>query len=38
MGQASKPTVAAAAPAPAAELPAMPDTLSNEEATTSVGM
>jgi hypothetical protein len=38
MGQASKPTVAAAAPAPAAELPAMPDALSNEEATTSVGM
>lgn len=38
MGQASKPTVTAAAPAPAAELPAMPDTVTNQEGTSSVGM
>ncbi len=38
MGQASKPMVAAATPAPAAELPAMPNAVSNEEETTSVGM
>lgn len=38
MGQASKPMVTAEAPAPAAELPAMPDVLANEEETTSVGM
>ena len=38
MGQASKPPVTANAPAPAAELPAMPDTVSNAEETTSVGM
>lgn len=38
MGQASKPNVAAEAPAPAAELPAMPDAPTNTEETTSVGM
>jgi len=38
LGQTSKPTVAAIAPAPAAELPAMPNATSNEEETTSVGM
>lgn len=38
MGQASKPMVTASAPAPAVELPAMPDAVSNEEETTSVGM
>lgn len=38
MGQASKPPVTANAPAPAAELPAMPDTVSNAAETTSVGM
>lgn len=38
MGQAAKPTVAASAPAPAAELPAMPNAVTNEEETTAVGM
>ncbi|GAA0657854.1 hypothetical protein FHT00_002209 [Sphingomonas insulae] len=38
LGQANKPMVTANAPAPAAELPAMPDAVSNEEETTSVGM
>jgi hypothetical protein len=38
MGQASKPMVTANAPAPVAELPAMPNAVSNEEQTTSVGM
>ncbi|USU07649.1 hypothetical protein NF700_11095 [Sphingomonadaceae bacterium OTU29MARTA1] len=37
MGQASKPTVASATPAPEAELPAMPEA-SNADETTSVGM
>ena len=38
MGQASKPTVASATPAPDAELPPMPEAPSNAEETTSVGM
>ena len=38
MGQASKPMVTASTPTPTAELPAMPDAMSNEEETTSVGM
>jgi hypothetical protein len=38
MGQASKPTVAAVAPAPDAELPAMPDATADGNETTSVGM
>lgn len=38
MGQAAKPTVAATAPAPAAEMPAMPGATDNQEETTAVGM
>jgi hypothetical protein len=38
IGQPSRPTVTSVAPAPAAELPGMPDASSTEDATTSVGM